>query len=36
LLSNLSAITDRARAGNHCYESYTVTPGEVSKYEHSS
>ena len=36
LLSYLSATTDRTRAGNHCYESYTVTLGGVPKYEHSS
>ncbi|QCD99967.1 hypothetical protein DEO72_LG7g1254 [Vigna unguiculata] len=36
LLPYLSATTDRARAGNHCYGSYTVTLGGVPKYEHSS
>jgi len=36
LLPNLSTTTDRARAVNHCYESYTVTLGGVPKYEHSS
>jgi len=28
LLPYLSATTDKARAGNHCYGSYIVTPGE--------
>ncbi|QCD96886.1 hypothetical protein DEO72_LG6g1596 [Vigna unguiculata] len=36
LLPYLSATTDRARAGNHCYGSYTVMSGGVPKYEHSS
>jgi len=32
LLPNLSTTIDRARAGNHCYGSHTVTPGGVPKY----
>jgi len=35
-MPHLSVTTDRARVGNHCYRSYTVTPGGVPKYEHSS
>ncbi|QCD78837.1 hypothetical protein DEO72_LG1g2473 [Vigna unguiculata] len=35
LLPYLSATTDRARMGNHCYGSYTVTPTRVLKYEHT-
>jgi len=36
LLPYLSATTDRALAGNHCYGSHIVTPSGVPKYEHSS
>jgi len=32
LLPNLSATTDRTRAGNHCYGSYTAMLGGVLKY----
>ncbi|QCD82771.1 hypothetical protein DEO72_LG2g3112 [Vigna unguiculata] len=36
LLPNLSATPDKARARNHCYGSYTGTPGGFPNYEHKS